>query len=85
MILEQLRERVSEEWCCYGTHRVYITYCGKQYTCLTHNTLAIDRLRNRYNIGSRCIEGGITEKQAYEILWNDCKQKNKLGEWKYFL
>jgi hypothetical protein len=85
MTLEQLRERVREEWCGYGTHRVYITYRGKEYTCLTHNTLATDRLRHRYERDSRSVEGGGTEKQAYEALWDECKRKNVLGEWKNFL
>lgn len=85
MTLNQLQERVHNEWVGYGTHRVYITYRGKEYSCLTHNCLATDRLRHRYEIDSRCIECGGTEKQAYKALWDECKQKNRLGEWKNIL
>lgn len=82
MTLKQLREQVREEWVGYGTHRVYIIYRGKEYSCLTHNTIATDRLRHRYERDSRSVEGGGTEKQAYLALWNECKRKNWLGEWK---
>lgn len=82
MTLKELSERVRNQWVGSGTHRVYIIYRGKEYTCLTHNTLATDRLRHCYEIESRCIEGGGTEKQAYLALWNECKRKNNLGEWK---
>lgn len=83
MTLKQFREQVREEWVGYGTHRVYIEYRGKEYTCLTHNTLATDRLRSRYEKSPRSIEGGGTEKQAYETLWNECKRKNNLGEYRF--
>lgn len=81
MTLDQLRAQVREEWCGYGTHKVFIIWHGKEYSCLTHNTLATDRLRHRDERDSRCVEGGGTEKQAYVALWEECKRKNRLGEY----
>ena len=82
MTLDQLRERVREEWCGYGTHRVHITWRSRVYTCITHNTLATDRIRSRYEKDPRCVEGGGTEKEAYLALWEECKRKNGIGEYR---
>lgn len=79
--LEQLKEIVKVTWIGYGTLRVEITYNGKKYSCNTHNTLATDRLKDDDYIRDRSLYG--SKKQAYLALYEECKQKNNIGKYRY--
>lgn len=56
----------------YGHYRVTIRYRGKQYSCITTNSLAYDR---HLDEDSR---GLYTQKTALKTLWIECKRKNGL-------
>lgn len=56
----------------YGHYRITIQYRGKQYSCTTNNSLAIDKHDDEY------ASGIYTQKSALLTLWNECKRKNNL-------
>ena len=49
-----------------------IEYRGKEYTCTSTNTMLYDRIRHDD------VDTGYTEKQAYQALYDICKNKNNL-------
>lgn len=71
MTTKQLLERVSVRWAGTGTYQVYITYCGREYTCRSNNSLAWDCLR--YDDTSY-----YTHRQALHAFWDECKRVNNL-------
>jgi hypothetical protein len=80
MTLKQLQEKVSISWIGYGTYRVTIQYRGKEYSIVTHNSLAYDRIKGSDDWNSdKQVRCGYTLKQAYMALWYECKRKNDIG------
>lgn len=72
MTLQQLHERVRLGICLQGHFQVTIEYRGKGYTCVSTNTMLYDRIRHDD------VDTGYTEKQAYQALYDICKNKNNL-------
>lgn len=73
MTLTELQQRVDvRPTSGYGHYKVTIEYRGKQYSCTTTDSMAVD-----------CIWYGgakffYTERKALVALWNECKRKNNL-------
>lgn len=59
-----------------GHYIVTIEYKGKQYSCLSNNSLAYDRIHNfmLYKNRERVFE--YTFKQALQSVYDECKRKN---------
>jgi hypothetical protein len=80
MKTRELQDRVRFIKTGYGTFKVTIEYKGQEYSCTTHNTLAIDRINGSDDWGSDLeIHCGYTLKQAYMALWDECKRANDIG------
>ena len=77
MNTKELRERIFISWKGYGTYKVQITYNNKFYTCISHNSLAYDRLRDD-SVSDRVSKYGYTYKQALTHFWHACKNENNL-------
>jgi len=80
MTTQELKSKVSTSFAGYGHFKVTIDYRGKQYTCTTTNTMAIDK------IGDDTITRDgfyTTEKQALQSLYDECKRTNYLGEYSF--
>jgi len=73
----QLTKKVSFGFAGYGHNKVTITFRGKQYTCTSTNTSAIDRIKDD-NDGINNDSYYKTKKQAFMSLFNECKQANNL-------
>jgi hypothetical protein len=67
MTTQQLSTRIDLRLTSYGHYRVTIQYRGKQYSCTTTNTMAVDR-----------INSDEPDKSALLSLWNECKSANNL-------
>ena len=58
-----------------GSYRIVIEFRGREYACVSQNTLAIDRIK-----AADCLppvtpdDYFSTEKKAYEALYAECKQ-----------
>ena len=79
MNLEQLKERVSVQWCGYGAYRVTITWRGQEYSTTSNNSLAYDRIKGSDDWGSdREVHCFYTLKQAYEAFYEEVKRRNSL-------
>lgn len=75
MTLKEFKDKVDIRYVC-GFYEVTINYRGKQYSCTTNDSMAFDAISawKRDDIPA----WGYTPKQAYEVLWNECKSKNNL-------
>lgn len=62
--------------CGYGHWRVVIKFRGKEYSCITTNSLAYD-MRN-WEKGEPTNCGYRTRKQALKALYDECVRKNEL-------
>ena len=73
MTTKQLSERV---YCglttSHGHYKVEITYRGKNYSCVTTNSLAYDYYKDED------ASGFYTQREALQSLWDECKRKNGL-------
>ena len=78
MTLKQFKDKVSVTWKGYGTYRIEIEYRGREYTCLTHNAPAYDRIKGNDDWTDRTVACFYTLKQAYQHLWDECKRKNDI-------
>lgn len=77
MTLKELSNKVDVRYeNGHGCYRVLIDYRGKYYSCTTNDSMAFDVISawKRDDIPA----WGYTPKQAYEVLWNECKRKNGL-------
>lgn len=78
MTQQDLKDRyLGSQFKSYGHFKVGFTIRGKDYYCITTNTLALDRidddLKDREN--GRIY---VTQKQALRSLYDEVKQKNNL-------
>jgi len=73
MTERELREKVTIKWlqqCCY---KVTILYYGKEYSCISNNSLAWDDLGEEYNRSYY-----KTDKQCLKAFYEECKRINGL-------
>ena len=75
---KKLRERVNVQRVQHGQYKVTITYHGKEYTCLSNNSLAWDDLDEEW-VQNRSYYK--TDKQCLMACYNECKRANNLGEY----
>ncbi len=74
MTTQQLLERIDvRSTTSYGHWKVTIRYRGKKYSCISNESLAVDRHMDDDSKGKL-----YTQKDALKILWNECKRKNNL-------
>lgn len=82
MTLKELKEKTSVRWCGYGQYEVTITYRGKTYKCKSNNSPAWDRLDDE-NYSDNYRVGFYTNKEAWQAFYEECLQKNHIGNYKY--
>jgi hypothetical protein len=73
MTTVELYKRIDLALIYYGHYRVVIKYRGKQYSCISTNTKAVDRINS-----DEKMKFYPTEKSALIALWNECKRANNL-------
>lgn len=73
MTMQQLKERVNFQWSGYGTYIVEITYRGKKYRCISHNSIARDDYQSDNKTHYK------TDKQCLQAYYDECKRKNNLN------
>lgn len=83
MTLKELKSKVKVTHAkYYGLYNVLynveIIFYGKTYHCISNNSLAYERA-----IDPKKSDKCYTQKQAYQSLYDECKQKNHLGEYSY--
>lgn len=72
MTTSELSQRIiADRTSSYGHYKVTIQYRGKQYSCISTNSMAYDR----YNDDDS--QTGV-QRDALKSLWNECKRKNNL-------
>lgn len=76
MTLKQFQHKVTVYTCLMGQFRVVIHYRGKVYSCKSNNTEAYDVIRTW--LRDEIPTWGYTPKQAYKVLWDECKRANLL-------
>ena len=77
MTTKELSHKVSFMFSGYGHKRVTIKYKNKEYSCVSTNTLATDRISS----DNDSVDNNSffkTKRQAYLALWDECKRKNDL-------
>jgi hypothetical protein len=77
MTTKELSHKVSFMFSGHGHYKVTILYKGKQYTCITNNVGATDRIQSDESERFKRFMVG-TLRQAYLALWDECKRKNDL-------
>lgn len=81
MTLKELKERVKAvHKIGYNNYKVTIVFRGKEYTCDSNNSMAWDAIEEPSWGSSNILY--YTEKQAYQALYDECKRKNQIGEYK---
>lgn len=77
MTLKEFKDKVDVTYSnSHGCYEVTINYRGKEYKCTTNDSMAFDVIRSW--IRDDIPAWGYTPKQAYQVLWNECKRKNNL-------
>jgi hypothetical protein len=75
MTTAQLLQRIdARTTTSYGHYKVTIQYRGKQYTCISTDSMAYDRYMDEDARG----RGIYTQLDALKSFWNECKRKNNL-------
>jgi hypothetical protein len=75
MTTAQLSQRIiADRTSSYGHYKVTIQYRGKEYSCISTDSMAYDR----YNDEDAKGRGIYTQKDALQSLWSECKRKNNL-------
>lgn len=78
MTLEQLQNRIDYSSVGYGIYHVTMQYRGKTLWAMTHDTLAIDRIKTDDCTPPRQVVGSYTLKGAYVALYNEIKRKYEI-------
>lgn len=82
MTTKELRNKIeSIRVCGSGSYRICICYRNKIYYCTSHNSLAVDRMRDYDEVIDRVERYGYTYKQAIRALYNECLRANALGRY----
>jgi len=75
MTTAQLSQRIdASRTTSYGHYKVTIQYRGKQYSCISTDSMAYDRYMDEDAKG----RGIYTQLDALKSFWNECKRKNNL-------
>lgn len=75
MTTAQLSQRIdARTTTSYGHYKVTIQYRGKQYSCISTDSMAYDRYMDEDAKG----RGIYTQLDALKSFWNECKRKNNL-------
>lgn len=75
MTTAQLSQRIdARTTTSYGHYKVTIQYRGKQYSCISTDSMAYDR----YMYKPLEKRGVYTQRDALKSFWNECKRKNNL-------
>ena len=75
MTTAQLSQRIiADRTSSYGHYKVTIQYRGKEYSCISTDSMAYDR----YNDDNAKGRGIYTQKDALQSFWSECKRKNNL-------
>lgn len=84
MTLDELKQKVR---ICQssrrGHYKVSIDYRGDVYHCLTTNSIAFDRIKAQHYYMDDKKLCGYTLKEAYQYLWDICKEYNGLRRSRY--
>ena len=75
MTTSELNNKVSVGTCLCGQFSVTINYRGVEYRCKSNNTQAHDSIGRWRGDDKNCP---MTEKQALQQLWDECKRENDL-------
>ena len=59
----------------YGHYKVTIQFRGKEYSCISSDSMAYDR----YLDDDEATRGHYTQRDALTSFWNECKRKNNLA------
>ena len=78
MTTKELKNRVRFMFSGYGHKKVTIKYRNKEYSCISTNTVATDRINSDIDGVDKDSFLIRTKKQAYLALYNECKLKNNL-------
>lgn len=73
MTEEQLRERITIKRLQQCSYKVTIVYRGREYSCVSHNSLAWDDLGSEYHRSFY-----KTDKQCLEAFYEECKRVNRI-------
>jgi hypothetical protein len=75
MTTAQLSSRIdARTTTSYGHYKVTIQYRGKQYSCISTDSMAYDRYMDEDAKG----RGIYSQLDALKSFWNECKRKNNL-------
>lgn len=78
MTLDKLADKVTVSGAA-SNYRVVIEFRGKNYTCRSNNTLAMDRLHEQSTLrDSQRGTWGYTLRQALQAFYDECKSANNL-------
>lgn len=78
MTLKDIQNRVFIRWHGYGCYYVTISHRRKEYFCVSHNSMAYDRIRYYDETPTRADRQGYTLKGAFLAFYDECKRKNNL-------
>ena len=81
MTLKELENKVRISRASgHGQYRITIEYRGREYSCLSNNTLAYDSLPHSCSAGGCWDDTNLpmTSKQALQCFWDECKRENGL-------
>jgi len=70
-----LKSKIQTRFVGHGHFKTTIIFKGKTYSCISTNTMAIDKIGDEQKTPKLFFP---TEKQALLSLWNECKLKNNL-------
>lgn len=75
MTTEQLSSRIdARRTSSYGHYKVTIQFRGKEYSCISSDSMAYDRY-----LDDEATRGHYTQRDALTSFWNECKRKNNLA------
>lgn len=78
MTLQELASKTQIGICLSGSFSVIITFRGKTYEHVSHNTLAYDAIHDWKRDSDDPDYCSYTPKQAYTALWDEVKRVNNL-------
>jgi hypothetical protein len=75
MTTAQLSSRIdASRTSSYGHYKVTIQFRGKEYSCISSDSMAYDRY-----LDDDAKRGHYTQRDALTSFWNECKRKNNLA------
>lgn len=78
MTLKELKDKVRVRRSNgYGRYLITITFRGNEYSVLSNNSLAWDRISDGDDFPNK-VSGYYTLKQAYQAFYDECKEHHSL-------